>query len=133
LNVISSALMFFRGRLGLREEEAIEAKMLLNYGASHSFMSHNGRVRWHELDSRRNRLVVELPNGEKIRTRRYYRVPELDLKEYDIILGYDFLRKFNPTLDWPFVTRAYGRWGDRYTKTPRGSLTRSPRNKPYGH
>lgn len=83
--------------------------MLHGSGASHSFVSYSiarklgGKVRWH----------VERPNGEKMRTGRFCRAPvriggwsslvtmwELDLKEYDVILGYDFVRKFNPTPDW---------------------------------
>ncbi|KAJ5695585.1 hypothetical protein N7536_005997 [Penicillium majusculum] len=115
LNVMSDSLTFYRGRVCTNPRQPIHVRMLLDSGASNTFIS--PRV-WRRIGGtarlRKPKipLWVTIANGERLETAGFAILPVklgewtgrikawVLETEYDVILGRDFLHSENPRIDW---------------------------------
>jgi transposase InsO family protein len=106
-----------------------DARAMLDCGSSHCFINRTiaeslgNAVRW---SYPKRKLRVNLPDGKTIATSQRGKVFMqlgrwtgqiqawvLDIPNYEVVLGLDFLRQYNPRVDWPTSTMSLpwrGRW-----------------------
>jgi hypothetical protein len=115
LNVLNDSLTFYRGKIHAGNADPISVRMLLDSGASDTFVSPrvlgklDGQIR---VRKPKTPLLVTIANGERLETGGYTillvkigswtgRIKAWILPtDYDMILGRDFLQTENPQIDW---------------------------------
>lgn len=116
LNALGENLNFFDGSLHrpATAGNAIACRMLLDCGASHTFVSLTTARRLGGKWDKRRSLPVALPNGETLHTRGTMElviclgkwtgkkvVWAVDMEGYDVVLGNDFLCTHDPHVSFP--------------------------------
>jgi hypothetical protein len=112
---MGDSLMFFKAKVGIQPHTQT-VRALLDSGATHTFVSTSVAEKLKTGAARiedRQPIAVSLPNGDKLTTKASIRLPTrlgtwrgyisawiLDMKGYELVFGRDFLRKFNPSIDW---------------------------------
>lgn len=112
---MSDSLTFYRGKVFAAPTELVRTRMLLDSGASNTFVSPRVIRKLGEAVKIRKPkipLLVTVANGERLETAGFVilpitmgewtgRVKAWVLEtEYDVILGRDFLRSENPRINW---------------------------------
>jgi len=135
LNNISSKLITLRGKVGSNNRQA-KVRFLVDSGASRNFISRKSARRLHPDTRRRlNPLTVKLPDGRILTSTEGVECPYrigtlhaslqarvLDLKDYDVILGLEWLRQWDPDVRWRDAELAVT---DNRTTHPRRHYLRS--------
>jgi transposase InsO family protein len=115
LNALGDELTYFDGKVQRTEARtAIVARMLLDCGASHTFVSLATAKRIGGRWDKKKSLPVSLPNGETLRTQGSCavnlhlgewsgrkKVWAIDIAGYDVILGNDFLKEHSQYVSFP--------------------------------
>ncbi|QQK39480.1 Retrovirus-related Pol polyprotein from transposon [Penicillium digitatum] len=127
LNALGEDLNFFDGSLHRPASAGnpIACRMLLDCGASHTFVSLETAKRLGGKWDKRKSLPVSLPNGDTLYTQGTTNVVirlggwtgmkvvgAVDVEGYDVVLGNDFLCKHDPHVSFPtkkmWLTDRYG-------------------------
>ncbi|KAG0160178.1 hypothetical protein PDIDSM_7705 [Penicillium digitatum] len=127
LNALGEDLNFFDGSLHRPASAGnpIACRMLLDCGASHTFVSLETAKRLGGKWDKRKSLPVSLPNGDTLYTQGTMNlvirlggwtgmkvVGAVDVEGYDVVLGNDFLCKHDPHVSFPtkkmWLTDRYG-------------------------
>ncbi|KAI2734273.1 hypothetical protein DTO013E5_9690 [Penicillium roqueforti] len=115
LNALGDELTYFDRKVQRPEARtAIVARMLLDCGASHTFVSLATAKRVGGRWDKKKSLPVSLPNGETLRTQGSCavnlhlgewsgrkKVWAIDIAGYDVILGNDFLKEHSQYVSFP--------------------------------
>jgi transposase InsO family protein len=115
LLAMGDSLLFYSAALG-KHDAGVRVKALLDCGASHTFISRETLRNYPSLGSVKKNsqeLRVKMPDGGRLVTDTSIQIPLalgswrgiitawiLDLPDYEFILGRDFLRSVNPSIDW---------------------------------